>query len=76
MEQLTIQSLRFLILGGWFWFSVLVSTCKYCYNQVISYCKFPKSAKFLSFLGHIQPTYRSWSLVCFVTIFCLLSTKI
>ena len=34
------------ILSGWFWLRLLVSTCKYCYNEVISYCNIPKLAKF------------------------------
>ena len=37
------------ILGGRFLSIELVITCKYCYNQVVSYCNFSKSTKFSRF---------------------------
>ena len=48
-EKIVCMYVCMYVLGGWLWIRVLVSTCKYCYNRVISYCKFRKSAKFLSF---------------------------
>ena len=59
-------------LSGWFWFSILVCTCKYCYNQVISYCKFPKSAKFLSFFRS-HSTYLKELVTCMFCNYFLLT---
>ena len=56
------------ILSGWFWLRILVITCMYGYNQVISYCNFSKSAKFFNFLK-VLATYLYELVTC---MFCSL----